>query len=146
MSEIKTFILKSTKDLSSVIDPIYQYFDKVKDEPLQVVVGRQSAFDKKTHPQLKYYYKVVIPTLAALYRNEHGFFLENPDLAIKFRAGFGEPDVMTIIINSKKVPLYYFKEKSKADATILELGQLIDCAKEWAIELSGVIPEPMEAI
>jgi hypothetical protein len=53
---------------------------------------------------------------------------------------------MTIIINSKKVPLYYFKEKSKADATILELGQLIDCAKEWAIELSGVIPEPMEAI
>lgn len=144
MSETKTFILKTTKDLSSVIDPIYQYFDKVKDEPLQVVVGRQSAFEEKTHPQLKYYYGVVLPTLRQLYVKKHQLPLQDGDLALKFKAGYGEADLMVVIIDGRKIPIPYFKEKSKAEATILEMGRLIDCAKEWAIELGGVIPEPME--
>jgi hypothetical protein len=144
MSETKTFILKTTKDLSLITDPIYQYFDKVKDEPLQVVVGRQSAFDKKTHPQLKYYHGVVLPTLEKLYLKTHQLPLQESDLALKFKAGYGEADLMVVIIDNRKIPIPYFKAKSKAEATILELGKLIDCAKEWAIELGGEIPEPTE--
>jgi len=146
MSEIKTFILRDIRDISLITTPIHRYFwERVKDEDLQVLIGRQSAFEKKTHPQLKYYFGVVLPTLEKLYLKKHQLPLQESDLALKFKAGYGEADLMVVIIDGRKIPIPYFKAKSKAEATILELGKLIDCAKEWAIELGGLIPEPMEA-